>query len=165
MHESLYAYDGRPRRFRATFTAFPTHVKQLEAEQSLFLAWQDIQRRKQFVRLAGKLWPIAAGLLLGLFAPELRALMMKFEPWGMWLVFPFALLAGQPEFRTIAQAVHNLPLVVLYLQFPVEGLIVLLALRRRVTVPAVAGRVFYLHYLAALQLLMIGAVVVQSVWR
>ncbi len=127
--------------------------------------WQRIQRRRQWLRWLGNLWPVAAGLALGLEAPKLYALMVKFEPWGLWLVFPFAVLACRPELHAVGQLVRNLPVVVLYAQFPIEGLIARLALRRRVTVSGVAGQVFYLHYLAGLQLVMIGGAVTQALMR
>ncbi len=165
MHESLSSSTispRRPLRFRATFRSFPTHVRQLEAEQEFFHTWQREQRRKELLRRMGKLWPIAMGVFLGLVAPQLHDLVARFEPWSMWVVFPFAVLAGRPELRVIDRLVRNLPLIVLYLQFPLEGLIALLVLRRRITVPAVAGQIFYFHYLAGLQLLMIGGAVARA---
>jgi hypothetical protein len=168
VHESLSSSSisgSRPRRFRALFASFPTHIRQIEAEQNAFIEWQRVQRRKAWLRWVGKLWPIVVGVALGLAAPQLYKVVVKFEPWGLWLVFPFAVLACRPELHAIAQLVRNLPMVVLYLQFPLEGLIARLALRRRVTAGGVAGQVFYLHYLAGLQLVMIGGAVTQALMR
>jgi hypothetical protein len=168
VHESLSSSsiaDRRPLRFRATFSSFPTHIRQIEAEQRAFLAWQRVQRGKLWLRRLVSLWPVAAGLVLGLLAHRLYTVMVHFEPWGLWLVFPFAVLACRPELRDVAELVRNLPMVVLYAQFPLEGLLVCLALRRRVTAPGVAGQVFYLHYLAGLQLVMIGGAVTQALLR
>jgi hypothetical protein len=167
VHESLSSSSisgGRPLRFRATFASFPTHIRQIEAEQAAFGVWQRVQRRRRWLGWLGNLWPVVIGLVLGLEAPKLYTLMVKFEPWGLWLVFPFAVLACRPELHVLAQLVRNLPVVVLYAQFPLEGLIARLALRRT-TVPGVAGQVFYLHYLAGLQLVMIGGAVTQALAR
>jgi hypothetical protein len=142
--------------------SFPTHIQQIESEQAAFCAWQRAQLRKVRLRWIANLWPIAAGLALGLITPRLYELVVKFEPWGLWLVFPFAVLACRPELHAFAQLVRNLPMVVLYAQFPVEGLIARLALRRRVTAGGVAGQVFYLHYLAGLQLVMVGGAVTRA---
>jgi hypothetical protein len=168
VHESLSSSSispRRPLRFRATFASFPTHLKQIEAEQAAFCAWQCVQRRKERLRWVIKLWPVAAGVILGLVTPQLHAVMARFEPWGMWVVFPFAVLACRPELHAAEQLVRNFPMIVLYAQFPIEGLIARLALRRHVTVPGVARQVFYLHYLAGLQLVMVGGAVVQALWR
>jgi len=165
MHESFFTSDCRPRRFRATFTAYPTHIDQIEAERAAFCVWERAQQRAQFVRWMVRLWPVAAGLLLGLLAPQLRSLVARFEPWGTGVVFPIALLARRPEFRGASQIVHGLPLLAFYLQFPMEGLIVRMALRGRVTVAGVAWQVFYLHYLAAIQLIMIGGAASHALMR
>ena len=140
-------------------------MRQLEAEQALFRLWLQRQRRKRFWRGVGKLWPIAIGAALGAIAPQLHAVVSRFEPWGLWLVFPFAVLGCRPELQVLGQIVRHLPLVLLYAQFPLEGLIAILALRLRVTVPGVAVQVFYLHYLAGLQLLMISGAVTQALVR
>lgn len=164
MHEPFSISGCHPRRFRATFDSFPTHIRQIEAEQSVFCIWLRVQRFKEFLRWIGRLWPIAAGLLLGMVAPQLHALVVRFEPWGMWIVFPFAVLARRPELHAGGQTGRNLPMLILYVQFPIEGLIARMVLRNRVTVPRVAGQVFYLHYLACLQLLMIGGAVTQALF-
>ncbi len=107
-------------------------------------------------------WPLALGVALGLAAPHLRAVLMHSHPWTMWVVFPFVLLAGRPE----VHGTGTLQLIILYAQFPLEGLLIQWAVRRQyVTVPAVAGRVFYFHYLCALQLLMISGAVGQALLR
>lgn len=165
MHESLSSSSisaKRPLRFRATFRSFPTHIRQLEAEQEAFHLWQCQERRKIALRQMKKLWPLAVGALLGAAAPELHALMARFEPWGLWLVFPFAVLACRPELHALGQLIRNLPQIVVYLQFPLEGLLARLILKRRITFPAVAGHMCYFHYLAGLQLLMLSGAVARA---
>jgi hypothetical protein len=165
MHEPLYTSDLRPARFRATFSKFPTHIEQLETEQAVFRVWLRRQRFRHFCTSVSTLWPIAAGLLLGLLAPRMCALMIRFEPWAMCFVFPFVVIARRPELHALARIAGNLPLLILYAQFPIEGLLARLAFRRRVTVRGVACQVCYFHYLAALQLLMIGGAVAQGIVR
>lgn len=164
MPDPFYTSDCRPARFRATFTSFPTHLRQLEAERDYFCVWLRAQRMRRSLRSLLKLWPVALGVALAFLAPHLYAVVDRFEPWGMWLVFPFAVLACRPELHA-ANQLGNLPMLVLYAQFPFEGVVALLALGRRVTVPRVAGQVFYLHYLAGLQLVMIGGAVTQALIR
>jgi hypothetical protein len=86
---------------------------------------------------------------------------MRHHPWMMWVVFPFVLLVGRPELHLTG----GLSLLMVYLQFPMEGLLVQWVLRRRVTVQGVAGRLFYLHYLCLLQLLMISGAVGRALMR
>lgn len=160
MHEPSYTSVYRFERFRAETIAFPQHIDQIEEEQRAFRAWLRLQRFKRGLRDLVDYWPLALGLVLGLMAPHLHAELMRSHPWTMWAVFPFVLLAGRPELHAA-----TLPSIILYLQFPVEGLIVQWMLRDRVTLPAVAGRVFYLHYLCLLQLLMISGVVGRALIR
>jgi hypothetical protein len=61
--------------------------------------------------------------------------------------------------------VQGPPLLVFYLQFPVEGLIARMALRDRATGAGVAWQLFYLHYLAAVPLVMLGGAVTQALAR
>lgn len=164
MHEPFEMSDCRPGRFRATFDKFPTHEKQLAAERDYFCSWLHAQRTRRFLGSLVRLWPVAVGIALGFLAPQLHAILDRFEPWGMWLVFPFAVLACRPEFHVASQS-GSLPMLILYAQFPIEGMVARLALGRRVTVPGVAGQIFYLHYLAALQLAMIGGAVTQALIR
>jgi hypothetical protein len=159
MHEQLFPSEIESVRFRARTTGYPTHIRQIEAERADFRAWQRLQWFKRFLRWAGRLWPIAAGLLLGLMAPQLRAMLMRFEPWAAGLVFPFAALARRPELHAGAHLAGSLPLLFLYAQFPVEGLIARIAVRSRVSLAGVAGQVFYFHFLGALQLLMVSGAV------
>lgn len=165
VHGPSYTSVSHLERFRAGAVAVPEHLQQIEDERKAFQAWLRLQRIK--LRLRGMLdfWPLALGLLLGLQAPQLCALLMRRHPWSEWVVFPFVLLAGRPELHLGAHLGGTLPLIILYAQFPVEGLIMQWVLRRRVTVHGVAGRVLYLHYLCLVQLLMVSGVVGQALMR
>jgi hypothetical protein len=165
VHEPSYTSVYRFERFRADRIAVPEHIQEIEDERRAFRAWLRLQRMKLRLRQAVDYWPLALGLLLGPLAPHLRMVLMQRHPWSMWVVFPFVLLAGRPELNMGGHLASALPSFILYAQFPVEGLIVQWALRRRVTVHGVAGRLIYLHYLGAVQLLMISGVVGQALMR
>jgi hypothetical protein len=165
VHESNTTAACLLERFRAGSTTFPEHIQELEEERRAFCAWQRLQRIRLCVRRTLDFWPLALGLVLGLLAPQLCALLMRFGPWSVWVVFPFVALARRPELHAGLYLASALPTIVLYAQFPIEGLIVQFMQRRRVTVPGVAGQMFYLHYLGVIQLLMISQAVGQAVWR
>lgn len=90
---------------------------------------------------------------------------MRSHPWAMWVVFPLVLLAARPEVQAAGPVAAGLPMLMLYAQFPLEALLIQATLRRRVTVPGVAGHVFYFHYLAALQLVMVSGVLARALMR
>jgi hypothetical protein len=158
MHELSLNPEYRTQRFRALRDTFPTHVQQIEAEQVMFCHWHREQRRRRRLGSTLRLWPIAVGLLLALFAPALCAFLTRSHPWGMWLVFPFALLAHRPELDVNDQIARILPQVILYAQFPLEGLLAIMVLRRHVTISGVGGQILYFHFLAAVQLAMVSGI-------
>ena len=63
------------------------HVRALSREL------QAERRARALRRLAG-LWPVAAGLLIGTFAPALQAIAAARAPWALTAVFPFYALAS-----------------------------------------------------------------------
>jgi hypothetical protein len=156
MQELSLDPECRTERFRALRGTVPTHMEQIEAEQALFSLWFRAQRRKEWVRGSLGLWPIGVGLLLGLVAPQLWGFLMRSHPWSMWLVFPFAVLARRPELDWNGELARILPTLMLYAQFPLEGLVARLILRRHVTVPSVTGQIVYFHFLGAVQLVMVS---------
>ncbi|MGA7339915.1 MAG: hypothetical protein WBX18_04910, partial [Terracidiphilus sp.] len=162
MRESIFTPGIRPPRFYAVRATCPTHIRQIEAEQAAYSILEREQRQEPWFRRMVRLWPFAVGVLLGLATPELYALVVRFEPWGVLLIFPFALLAQRPELAAVGQIMRSLPIPILSLQFPIEGLIACMALRRRAKASRAAGQVVYLQYLAALQLLLLGAAVAQA---
>lgn len=165
VHEPSYTSVYRLERFRANTPSIPEHLGEIEEERRRFRAWLRLELLKLRLRRTLDLWPLALGVALGVAAPHLRTLLMHSHAWGMWVVFPLVLLAARPEVQAAGPVVAGLPMLMLYLQFPLEGLIVQAALRRRVTVPGVAGQVFYFHYLAAMQLVMVSGVAVRALMR
>jgi hypothetical protein len=112
---------------------------------------QHQQRSKRMQNLVNS-WPIAAGMVLAVCAPFMSDALAVFKPYGMWLVFPFVELVGRPELHMGAQFREMAPQVMLFLQFPLEGLMAKKFLKGRVTLGGVTGQVFLYHLLGAIQL-------------
>ena len=158
VHELSLDPEFRTERFCALRDTFPTHMNQIEAEQAMFCLWRRERRRRRRTGWLLRQWPIAVGLLLAVFAPVLRTFLTRSHPWGMWVVFPFALLAHRPELEINDRIARVLPQLILYAQFPLEGLMARMVLRRHVTLPGVTGQIFYFHFLAAVQLAMVSGI-------
>ncbi len=116
-------------------------------------------RAEQFARELRQwisLWPIVAGLLLGMYAPTLHALIARYAPWAITGVFPFLILAGRPEVQMLGKFGRAVPAVMLYAQFPLEGLFARMILKRRTTLAGVWGQVSLFHFLGAIHLWLLG---------
>jgi hypothetical protein len=122
---------------------------------------QQGERRWRRFLLLLSFWPGAAGFLLACVAPQLSDLLAPFHPWGMRLVFPLVVLAGRPEVCMGETMARILPHVLLYAQFPLEGLLVRIVLRSQVTLSAVTGRMCFYHFLGATHLLLLTGVLAQ----
>ena len=84
--------------------------------------------------------------------------------WGngrMWLIFPFVVIAQRPEIYMGDQMAVILPMVMLYIQFPLEGLLAKIALKGNVTISGVAGQVLFYHLLGVTELWLVNGVVQQ----
>jgi hypothetical protein len=119
------------------------------------------QRRKARLKTSAKnwseYWPFAVGIVLSCFVPQLRDLIDPLRPWEMWMVFPFASIAGRPEVALASQAAAYVPLLFMYIQFPLEGLMARFALRGQVTVARVLGQVVFLHLFAMTELWLVNS--------
>ena len=129
---------------------------EMKANMAELRSLQRMERRSRFVLRMVDCWPIAAGLILGAIAPSLQALVSASAPWAMNILFPFVVLSGRPELHLNGFLMHYLPLVMLYAQFPVEGLIAKKVLKRKITLSGVAVQVFFYHFLGAMQILLIS---------
>lgn len=109
-------------------------------------------RRHRSIHDWTEYWPLAAGVVLSVFTPQLRALIEPYRPWGEWIVFPFAALINRPEMNLKGDLAYTLPLTFMHLQFPIEGLLARAGLRGRVTLPRCLGLVLLLHGCALLEL-------------
>jgi hypothetical protein len=96
--------------------------------------------------------PLAVGIALGSLAPAIYALAALWDPWGVRIVFPFVQLSGLHEIGFSHELTRNLPQLMLYLQFPLEGLLVASALRRGKRLGAALGTIPPLHFAGGLVL-------------
>ncbi len=101
-------------------------------------------------------WPVAAGLLLAVFAPGLREMALLWDPWGMRFLFPYVLLPGQPELGLGDELTRTLPRLMLYLQFPIEGLLTKINLSRGVRLSGALSQLVFLHAIGALVLFLVS---------
>lgn len=124
-----------------------------------------IRRHQQSVSRLVEYWPVAVGIVLSFFAPQLRDLIAPLGQWGMWLIFPFAVIAGRPEIYMGDEMAVILPMVMLYIQFPLEGLLAKIALKGNVTISGVAGQFLFYHLLGITELWLVNGAVRQVLAR
>ncbi len=96
--------------------------------------------------------PVAVGVALGLLSPYLRSLLVPYEPWGMRAVFPFVQFIGLPQIGMSDELTRTLPQLMLYLQFPLEGLLTKASLTRGLRLSTAVAQLVFLHFIAALVL-------------
>lgn len=101
------------------------------------------------------IWPFLVGLALALIAPRLMDALDGFDPWIKRAVFPYVLLARQPQFGLNWQLGGNLPRLLLLVQFPLEGLLTTFNLRRRFPLWIAIGQLIIIHLVGAFALLLL----------
>ena len=119
------------------------------------LAIREQQRRARFDKSMAQwaqYWPVALGILISLFAPQLREFVEAYRPWGLWLSFPMVALAIRPEVHMGSAMAAYLPTALVYLQFPLEGLLAKVALKGHITVHGVIVQVVFFHGLCIIDL-------------
>lgn len=115
----------------------------------------DERSERKFAKLMA-LWPQWLGILLGVFAPQLEALARSYGSWGMTLVFPFVELASRPEIQ-FGAITHVLPSILLFAQFPLEGLVAWSMLRRGIRPMRVAADMALIHCFGIVDLWLLSA--------
>lgn len=116
-------------------------------------ALKEHQRNRRFdqnLRFFISLWPIAAGICLAAISPLLKDLAESHGQWAVILLFPFVVLADRPELK-VGPITHSLPAIMLYAQFPIEGLLARVILRRPVLPISVAVQVLLFHFLGIVE--------------
>jgi hypothetical protein len=93
---------------------------------------------------------LAIGILLAFLAPQILTLAIQWNPWGVRLVFPFVQLLALRDMGLNNQLSHTLPQLMLFLQFPLEGLAVVTSLRRGKRFVQAAAPVVILHFMCVL---------------
>jgi len=74
----------------------------------------------------------------------------------MRLIFPYVLLPGQREVGLSEELTRTLPQLMLYLQFPLEGLLTRLTFRRGIGLAGALGQLIFLHAIGALVLFLVS---------
>jgi hypothetical protein len=115
----------------------------------------DEQRQRRLEKLAALL-PFGLGLLLGALCPQLEAIARSYGAAGMTLIFPFVELASRPEIQ-FDSIMHQLPSIMLFAQFPLEGLVAWCMLKRGLGPMRVAADVVLIHCFGILDLWLLGA--------
>jgi hypothetical protein len=114
----------------------------------------DEQRQRKLQNLAS-FWPLWLGIMMGMVAPQIQAFAQTFGDWGMTLAFPFVVLANRPEMQ-FGQILH-LPSIMLFAQFPLEGLVARFLLKRGALSVRVVVEVGLIHCFAILDLWLLSA--------
>ena len=101
-------------------------------------------------------WPVAAGVVLGCLSPQLNSLLALYEPWGPRIVFPFVQFVGLHEIGMSAELTRTLPQLMLYLQFPLEGLLTKNSLSRGYKISSALGQLVFLHAVCVMVLWLVS---------
>jgi hypothetical protein len=101
------------------------------------------------------IWPLLVGLALAVFAPKLMDTLGSLDPWIERAVFPYVLLAQRPEFGLKWEFSGYLPRVILFAQFPIEGLLTVFNLRRRFPMWVAIGQLIVIHLIGAFALFLL----------
>jgi hypothetical protein len=119
------------------------------------MALRQEQRKARLQRSLGQwaeYWPMAVGILISVIAPQIREVADTLKPWGLWVSFPMVALFTRPEVHLSGRLAAMAPTAMLYLQFPVEGLLAKFALKGHVTPYAVMVQVIFFHGLCIMDL-------------
>lgn len=100
--------------------------------------------------------PLAVGIVLGFLSPQLHSLASQWEPWGLRIVFPLVQVLGLREIGIGDELNRSLPQLMLYLQFPLEGLLVAMNLRQGRSLAMAIGPIPGLHFVCGLVLWLVA---------
>ena len=114
-----------------------------------------LEKRGAPPRYSSVIWPFVVGLVLALIAPKLMDALDGFNPWIKRAVFPYVLLARRPEFGLNWEMGGNLPRLLLFAQFPLEGLLTTFNLRRRFPLWVAIGQLIVIHLVGAFALFLL----------
>jgi hypothetical protein len=126
----------------------------LEMKSNILALRQERQRARFHKSMAqwAEYWPVCVGILISLIAPQLREFVDAYRPWGLWVSFPMVALSIRPEIYMGSKMAAYLLTALVYLQFPLEGLLAKIALKGNVTVHGVLVQVAFFHGLCIIDL-------------
>jgi hypothetical protein len=114
-----------------------------------------LEKRGAPPRYSAVIWPFLIGLALAVIAPKLVDILEGFDPWIERAVFPFVLLARRPEFGLNWELGGYVPRLILWGQFPLEGLLTVFNLRRRFPLWVAIGELIVIHLVGVFVLFLI----------
>ena len=132
------------------------YEQEMQANLAALAEQRRKSRRYSSAATWAEYWPFAVGVAISCFVPQIRDFVDAYRPWGMWMVFPFAAIAGRPEVSLSSSFIANIPLLFMFAQYPLEGLMSRFAFRGRVTVLRVLGQVLCLHLFALIELWLVS---------
>lgn len=155
--ETAHSAPPLSRRQRKRAIAAWEAQRRREVEQNLAVlrARRAVERTERIQRHLIDLWPLWLGIFLGLLGPIFQDVATSIGPWCMTLVYPFVMLARRPEIQ-VGPITHVLPTAMLYAQFPIEGLLARIVLRRHVRPISVIWQVSLFHFLGLMELWMLS---------
>lgn len=116
-----------------------------------------MEKRGAPPKYSSVIWPLLMGAALALIAPKLMDIVGEIDPWLQRAVFPYVLLAQRPEFGLNWEFSGYLPRVILFAQFPLEGLLTMFNLRRRFPLWVAIGQLIVIHLLGLFVLFLLIA--------
>jgi hypothetical protein len=134
------------------YTAIEHEREQMMRVIAAFHKRLRFERQMRSMRNLATLWPVALGVLLGFYAPLLRDFISNSAPWALNLLFPFSAVAGQRGFNLSRDTAQSVAQFLVYAQFPLEGLLVRIVLKHRLSVFRVFSQVTCLHVFTLLYL-------------
>jgi hypothetical protein len=117
-----------------------------------------LKKRGARPSFAAVVWPLLIAVPLAYAAPRIFDLLMAPDQHLEWLaraVFPYVLLASRPQFRLYGEYSSQLPQYILQAQFPLEGLLTMFNLRRRLGVGVAIGLLIVIHLTGAFVLFLL----------
>lgn len=95
-------------------------------------------------------WPAIFGIILAIIAPQIwDKVNHDYGATGIRWVFPFVKLMGRPELGLSPQLTQALPQLFLYLQFPLEGLLISFFISRGTRYGRAIVQIGFVHFIAA----------------
>lgn len=129
--------------------------RELEASLAVLEARRRAERNARLRANLQALWPLWLGIFLGLVSPAIAFLAEFISPWCMAVLYPFVVLARRPEIQ-VGPITHLLPTVMLFVQFPIEGLLARVVMKRNIRPLGVAWHVLMFHFLGIAELWMLN---------
>jgi hypothetical protein len=100
-------------------------------------------------------WPLILGIVVTPFTVHAASIMAIAGPGALMMLYPYVLLLKEPALGLSSELGNNLSQLMMYLQFPLYGLVMALTLRSKSLWTAIATAAV-MHFAAVLILFLIG---------